>query len=56
MPITVDPERPTELVTDLGVTEDSTRFLDAWIMLFRGGGAFFARVFYRQAQPARRCR
>lgn len=60
--IKVDPADPTELVTALGVTDDSTRFLDAWVRLVYAAiliglgvvGAVLSQSLYRQARTERR--
>ncbi|MFC7529921.1 hypothetical protein [Actinoplanes sp. GCM10030250] len=62
MRILVDPAEPRELVTDLGVTDDSTRYLDSWafvpwgLMFLAIGGlsTFLSWVFYRQSRTGSR--
>lgn len=62
MPIRVDPANPRELVTALGVTDDSTSWLDSWFRLvhaailigFGGFGAFSWRELHREARRDRR--
>jgi hypothetical protein len=58
MPVTIDPAAPRELVTVLGVTDNSTRFLDNWGLLigasvmlgFGGLSAYLWWVLGRQAR------
>jgi hypothetical protein len=58
MPIRVDPANPRELVTALGVTDDSTSLLDSWVRLvhaaifisFGSVGAFCWWKLHRKAR------
>jgi hypothetical protein len=62
MAVTIDPASPDELVTALGVTDTSTRYLDNWGVLFHaavvlgfgGVSAFVWWLIYREARASRR--
>lgn len=62
LPIRVDPANPDDLVTTLGVTDDSTSWLDSWARLVHAAiviavgvvSALLWRGMHRQAREERR--